>query len=161
MTFDFSFTKEEHYQFLLKGKKRNLWIWYSLYTVLYIFFVYFLIEKSPLTVALIYIVSIIVLYFIFKTFNILISKLLLRTNEVKYHSYGKYQINLNDKKIIAKVNGQKYEYRWDQIQKIKIKKDAIYIEPRKEKIMLFLPKKCIGETLYNEIKDYLKDIIIN
>ena len=161
MTFEFSFTKEDHYQFLLKSKRRNLWIWYSLYTVLYIFFVYFLIKKSPLTVTLIYLISIVVLYFIFKFFNILIAKLLLKTNEVQYHSYGKYQVILNNKKITTKVNGRKYEYKWEQIQKIKIKKDAIYIEPRKEKIMLFLPKKCIGETLFKEITDYLKDIMAN
>ena len=161
MTFDFNFTKEDHYQFLIKSKRRNLWIWTILYTVFYFFFVYYLIKKSILTVLSIYLISIVILYIFFRFINILMAKMVLKYNEKECHSYGKYHVTINDKKITSKVNSLKYEYTWLQIKTINIKKDAIYILPRRGKIMLFLPRKCIGDTLFNEIKEYLKDIIIN
>lgn len=84
----------------------------------------------------------------------------LKKNDKKTNkAYGTYKINLDDNSIKVSINNQVIEYKYNEIKKIKKKKNYLYINTTNDKIGLIFKKKVIGEEKYLKLVEYIESRI--
>ena len=93
---------------------------------------------------------------IFKYISIFIN---LKINDkVTNKSYGTYNIEINEDEIILNINDNRYITKFNDIKKLKLKKNKLIIIPKNSKVMITISKKQINNIeLYNQITNLLNN----
>ena len=97
-----------------------------------------------------------VLYLVLKLINLFYIKLNLKRNDKRTNkAYGKYIIRMNDKQIESDFNDQKIVYKWEDISKLKVRKNYFFIRTKNDFIGLTFRKNMLKED-YDKVLEYVK-----
>lgn len=126
--------------------------------ILYIWFMYTGIKSNTfdnlviLIGGLVYLFIVGLLLFIFTKIYVALN--LKRNDKNTNCAYGKYIVNVNDKKIEVLINKDKYEYNLKDITKIKKSKNSFFIKTNDDKIGLTFKKKLLKDD-YEKLYEYI------
>ena len=141
----YEFTKKDLKKYLkIKRRKTNI-TFLIMGTFIYFYITYYLIFFRPIEAFLfygIYLIILIAVIILFDELNYLI-------NVKKNKIFGNYEINIENDKIIVKIDDNKYEYLNKNIKKIKKKKHYIIIKYKNHLSLLFMKNNL-------KYEDYLK-----
>ena len=97
-----------------------------------------------------------ILYLILYLINIFYINLNLKRNDKRTNkAYGKYIIKMNDRQIESDFNDQKISYKWEDISKLKIRKNYFFIRTKNDFIGLTFRKNMLKDD-YDKVLEYVK-----
>ena len=98
-----------------------------------------------------------ILYLILYLINIFYINLNLKRNDKRTNkAYGKYIIKMNDRQIESDFNDQKISYKWEDISKLKIRKNYFFIRTKNDFIGLTFRKNMLKDD-YDKVLKYVKE----
>ena len=160
MTFEYEFKREDLKKVLVKKRTISticiLILGIGLYFYLTMFGIlneYFDTFKLLLGFLIYFVILYVVLYLI----NIWYINRKLKANDRRTNNaYGKYIIKMNDKQIESDFNEQKIVYKWDDISKLKIRKNYFFIRTKNDFIGLTFRRSMLKDD-YSKILNYIKE----
>jgi len=163
MEFEYNWTKEDLKK-ELQDKRFNTNIKFLIFGVLaFIYFTYYPIVLKEFDTKVIIKYGVIYLFilclFLYITGKIFVLFSLRKNDKRTKNAYGTYRVKLNDEKIIVSINNQIIEYKYNDINKLKKKKNYLYLNTINDKIGLIFKKKVIGEEKYLKLVEYIESRI--
>lgn len=159
MKFNYTVTRKQYKKIISNYYNKVILILLLGYSVLFFVFGISYIKEFFRLFGMIYFISIIFLFMfsiIFKYISIFIN---LKINDkVTNKSYGTYNIEINEDEIILNINDNRYITKFNDIKKLKLKKNKLIIIPKNSKVMITISKKQINNIeLYNQITNLLNN----
>lgn len=146
MKVNFEYTKEEYKKYLLKGRLRNNIILFVIGLGVYL---YFSLNKISLLYLPLFILGLLIVIFLLNRLYIIAQ---LKVNDMlNYSAFGKYTLELTPNKFSVTVNKVKTDYKYNQIKKIKVRKNSFEIKFKKGRDYLTFEKKFFTEEEYTKI----------
>ncbi len=156
MKFNYTLNKKQYEKLVYKANKgKNTYLLYiSLFS--YLYFVRNLILDNFLLVFVFYILLLIIMYLILNSFNYLLSKVISKISGKKLNiKYGTYRCELNDEKLVEKIDDFEIVINLKDIRKTKLKNNLFLVYT--DKIMLIFSKPLFEkESEFYSLIDYLK-----
>lgn len=153
MKFKYNFEREDFNKFLKAYHNRYNLICIGIFTIFFFIFCADLLKTDAGAVLISFVVSALLLYSIMHIVDAIFIKVLINKNDKNYkNTYGEYDIEITDSKIVEKVNDNVFEVTYDNIYKITKSDKWLIIYPRDGKMMYFFIRKLITEKgLYDKI----------
>lgn len=160
MKLEYNWTREDLKKELISKRYLFNVIFFILSIICYILLM-FTGLKSDLFDNKIIFIGILIFAFAVALFLFLITKIYvywsLRKNDKNTsNAYGTYYVEVTDKDIKVTINETKILYKWSDINKFKIKKNAFFINTKEDKLGLLFKKKILGEEKYNQLLTMVK-----
>ena len=159
MTYEYEWTRENLKEVLVKKRKKTTIITLIVGTIFYFYLTYFGFMHNyfdNIKLILGFFIYLAVIYLVLLLINFLYIRINLRRNDKRTNkAYGKYIIRMNDKQIESDFNDQKIVYKWEDISKLKVRKNYFFIRTKNDFIGLTFRKNMLKED-YDKVLEYVK-----
>lgn len=160
MTFEYDWNRNDLKKVIKKKRKISTIIFLSLGTILYFYLTYFGFLSNyfdNIKLILGFFIYLAVIYLIIFLANMIYTNIQLKRNDKRTNNaYGKYIIKVDDEKILSIFNDQKISYKWQDISKLKIRKNYFFIRTKNDYIGLTFRKSTLTDN-YDKLLNFIKD----
>ena len=154
MKVNFEYTKEEYKKYLLKGRLVSNIVLFVIGLGIYL---YFTLNKISLLYLPLFIVGLLVVIFLLNKLYVFAQ---LKVNEMlNYSSFGKYTLELTPNKFSVTVNKSKTDYKYNQVKRIKERKNCFEVKFKKGRDYLTFEKRFFTEEEYTKVINMFKEKI--
>ena len=154
MKVNFEYTKEEYKKYLLKGRLVSNIVLFVIGLGIYL---YFTLNKISLLYLPLFIIGLLVVIFLLNKLYVFAQ---LKVNEMlNYSTFGKYTLELTPNKFSVTVNKNKTDYKYNQVKKIKEKRNCFEVKLKKGRDYLTFEKKFFTEEEYTKAIKMFKEKI--
>lgn len=154
MKVNYQYSKKDIKKYLFKNRLINNLILLILGVIIYICLTY---KNISLIYLPLFILGLALILFII---NIIYIEVYLKVmNNINYEMYGKYELELKGGQFILKVNNTSTSYKYNNIKKLKIKKNYFIVKLKNSREYLTFEKKLFSEENYNKVLDIFKSKI--
>lgn len=160
MNFEYQLQASDEKKFLKERHRKTNLIYFILFALFYLAINIPMMVKSFWIFATIYIIFVLLLGFVLFLCNLFFTWLELKMRQKnRKEEYASYHFSVTKRGITQSSGNFKVEVLWKDIKKIKIRKDYVFIEPKKDSVAFLFQKKTLKEDynkLINLIKQYMK-----
>lgn len=160
MNFEYQLQASDEKNFLKERHRKTNLIYFILFALFYLAINIPMMMKSFWIFATIYIIFVLLLGFVLFLCNLFFTWLELKMRQKnRKEEYASYHFSVTKRGITQSSGNFKVEVLWKDIKKIKIRKDYVFIEPKKDSVAFLFQKKTLKEDynkLINLIKQYMK-----
>lgn len=154
MNFDYQLKESDEKYFLKERHRKTNRLYFIVFALLYLAINIPMMLKRFWVFFTIYILFILLLALVLWGCNFLFTIIELRIRQKGRSNYDKYHFSITKRGITQSIGDFKKEVLWKEIKTIKIRKNYIFIEPKKEGVAFLFQKNTLGsnyETLIEKI----------
>lgn len=160
MNFEYQLQASDEKYFLNERHRKTNIIYFILFALFYLAINIPMMMKQFWIFFVIYIFYVLLLGIILWLCNFIFTWLELRMRQKdRKEAYANYHFSITKRGITQSVGTFKVEVLWKDIKKIKIRRNYIFVEPKREGIAFLFQKKTLGnqyDELVTMIKQYMK-----
>lgn len=162
MKFKYNLTKKDYKKILYEKNASTNVIYIVFMSLFFLIITIDFIVYNPVVIFVFYLIYILILLFILFVLNRILTNLIVKLNEKNLGvRYGTYECELKKDGLIETLDDFKCEIRFDDIRKIKYKKNTIMIYSKSKPISLIFKKGLFEkEELFDKFEQKLKEKVI-
>ena len=146
MNFDYQLSELDEKFFLKERHKKTNLIYFLLFALFYLAINIPMMMKRFWVFFTIYILFVILLILVLLACNFIFTIIELKIRQKgRKKEYEKYHFSVTKRGITQSFGSMKKEVLWENIKKVKIRKDYVFVEPKKNDIAFLFQRKTMGD----------------
>lgn len=158
MNFDYQLQESDEKCFLKERHRKTNMIYFILFSIFYIAINIPMMMKRFWLFFTICIFFIILLALVLWLCNFIFTIIELKIRQKGRKEYVKYHFSVTKRGITQTSEGFKTEVLWKDIKKVKVRKNYIFVEPKKDGIAFLFQKKSLGEQYEKLVETILHNM---
>lgn len=156
MNFDYQLSESDEKYFLKERHRKTNLLYFVLFALFYLAINIPMMMKRFWVFLTIYILFVLLLIVVLWVCNFVFTIIELKMRQKgRKEEYAKYHFSVTKRGITQTFGSMKKEVLWENIKKVKVRKDYIFVEPKKNDIAFLFQKKTMKDD-YQKLVDTIE-----